>query len=50
VHIPDGQNQQLAVDTLRSFGAKDLEEADGTWQAGTWIDFDPTRPPRRIGA
>ena len=26
-------------------GRRDIERADGTWQAGEWIDFDPLKPP-----
>ncbi len=34
-----------AVNVLRAEGAHDIERADGTWQAGQWIDFDPLKPP-----
>jgi hypothetical protein len=34
-----------AVNVLRAEGAQDIERADGTWQAGQWIDFDPLKPP-----
>lgn len=34
-----------AVNALRAEGARDIERADGTWQAGEWIDFDPLKPP-----
>ncbi len=34
-----------AVNVLRAEGARDIERADGTWQAGEWIDFDPAKPP-----
>ncbi len=34
-----------AVNILRSAGAQDIERADGTWEAGHWIDFDPLKPP-----
>ncbi|HWZ71550.1 MAG TPA: hypothetical protein VN326_08745 [Casimicrobiaceae bacterium] len=34
-----------AVNVLRAQGAQDIERADGTWQAGRWIDFDPLKPP-----
>ncbi|MDQ6923987.1 MAG: hypothetical protein M3Z74_07415 [Pseudomonadota bacterium] len=33
-----------AVNVLRAEGAQDIERADGTWQAGEWIDFDPLKP------
>ena len=34
-----------AVNILRAAGAQDIERADGTWEAGRWIDFDPLKPP-----
>jgi hypothetical protein len=34
-----------AVNVLRAKGGQDIERADGTWQAGQWIDFDPLKPP-----
>jgi hypothetical protein len=34
-----------AVNVLRAKGAQDIERADGTWQGGQWIDFDPLKPP-----
>jgi hypothetical protein len=34
-----------AVNILRSEGAQDIERADGTWEDGHWIDFDPLKPP-----
>ena len=34
-----------AVNALRAKGAQDIERADGTWQDGQWIDFDPLKPP-----
>jgi hypothetical protein len=34
-----------AVNILREAGARDVERADGTWEASRWIDFDPLKPP-----
>jgi hypothetical protein len=34
-----------AANILRTEGARDVERADGTWQAGKWVDFDPLKPP-----
>jgi len=34
-----------AVNILRAAGAQDIERADGNWQGGQWIDFDPLKPP-----
>jgi hypothetical protein len=33
-----------AVNILRIAGARDIERADGTWEAGRWVDFDPLKP------
>jgi hypothetical protein len=33
-----------AVNILRSHAAQDIERADGTWQDGKWMDFDPLKP------
>lgn len=33
-----------AVNVLRAEGAHDIERADGTWQKGKWVDFDPLKP------
>jgi hypothetical protein len=37
-------NRVSAVNILRGLGARDIERADGAWQAGHWIDFDPLKP------
>lgn len=37
--------RQAARDALAGSGARDIEIANGTWQDGKWIDFDPTMPP-----
>jgi len=34
-----------AANILRTEGARDVERADGTWQGGKWVDFDPLKPP-----
>jgi hypothetical protein len=35
----------VAVNVLRSTGAQDIERADGTWEGGHWVDFDPLKAP-----
>jgi len=32
---------------LRAAGGVDVERANGRWQDGHWVDFDPLRPPDR---
>jgi hypothetical protein len=43
-----GEDEEVAVDLMREAGARMIERADGTWQGGRWIDFDPVRPPQVI--
>lgn len=40
--------EQTVVDVLRADGAEDLERANGEWQDGQWVDFDPLQPPRKL--
>lgn len=44
-HVVDVTQRTAAVEALRSAGALDIEHADGVWQAGKWVDFDPVRAP-----
>jgi len=32
---------------LRAAGGVDVERANGRWQDGHWVDFDPLQPPQR---
>jgi hypothetical protein len=34
-----------ALNILRKHGASDIERLEGTWENGTWKDFDPVAPP-----
>jgi hypothetical protein len=45
---PEYANRVLAVKTLRAAGARDIERAEGTWENGAWVDFDPLKPPRLV--
>jgi hypothetical protein len=42
VDAPQDAERARALEVLRQQGARDLEETEGTWQDGTWVDFDPT--------
>lgn len=44
----DGQDEGKAIDILRSFGAEDLERADGTIENGDWVDFDPAERQQQV--
>lgn len=36
-----------AIETLRRYGAHDIERTEGEWRAGDWKDFDPRVPSHR---
>ena len=42
VEAPLALERAFAADVLRQRGARDVEETEGTWQDGTWVDFNPT--------
>jgi hypothetical protein len=42
------EDEEVAVDLMREAGARMIERADGTWQNGHWLDFDPVKPPEVI--
>ncbi|MEQ1515398.1 MAG: hypothetical protein ABL931_02790, partial [Usitatibacteraceae bacterium] len=41
VRIARPASEKFVIGDLRSNGAQDLEEADGQWRDGDWIDFNP---------
>lgn len=45
-HVPES-NVALVTQLLREGGAEAVEQADGTWKDGQWIDFDPSMPPHQ---
>ncbi|MDQ3446218.1 MAG: hypothetical protein M3496_08610 [Pseudomonadota bacterium] len=46
----DPANEKNVIDTLSAAAVEDLELAQGDWQDGQWVDFDPLAPPHKIGA
>lgn len=36
--------ESRAIETLRRYGARDIERTEGEWRAGNWQDFDPRVP------
>ena len=44
----DPANERKVIDVLRAAGVEDLERAQGDWQDGQWVDFDPLAPPHKI--
>ena len=45
---PEYARRVIAANVLESMGAKDVERADGTWQMGKWVDFDPLQSPKLV--
>src|SRR5688572_25727023 len=46
VNTSDRIEQALVANALSELGAREIEIADGTWQAGKWVDFDPVSEPK----
>jgi hypothetical protein len=42
VQVADQANHGSIVGILRQAGAREVEQAEGTWRDGMWADFDPT--------
>ncbi|WP_232467675.1 hypothetical protein [Bordetella genomosp. 9] len=43
----DPSREAQACKVLRDAGGVDVERAQGRWQEGRWVDFDPLQPPDR---
>jgi hypothetical protein len=48
VHDADDTNRERVVAVLQENGARMIEEAQGRWVGGRWVDFDPVAPPHVI--
>jgi uncharacterized membrane protein len=48
IGVADQQDEDRALNVLRSLGAGDIERAQGTLVDGDWSDFDPVAPPALI--
>ena len=46
VHASDHIEQALVANALRKSDARQIELAEGDWQAGKWVDFDPVSDPK----
>ena len=46
----DSATEKTVIDLLTAAAVEDLERAQGDWQNGEWLDFDPLSPPHKIGA
>ncbi|HEX7646310.1 MAG TPA: hypothetical protein VF450_02745 [Noviherbaspirillum sp.] len=49
IAIDSHEQEDQAINLLRSLGAADVERAEGTIADGDWIDFDPVEPPVLVG-
>ena len=45
----DSFNERTVIEALTAAAAEDLERAQGEWQDGQWVDFDPLKPVQKIG-
>ncbi len=45
----DPANEQSVITVMTAAAVEDLERAQGDWQDGQWVDFDPLKPPHKIG-
>jgi hypothetical protein len=50
VHVQSSAQRELALGAFLAHGARSIEEADGEWNQGTWVDFNPVATPRWIVA
>lgn len=48
VRIAVPENEERVIATLRAEGAADIEQAEGKWLDGDWVDFDPVTVPRLV--
>jgi hypothetical protein len=48
VRADTDERERLAADVMRAQGARDIERAQGTWENGRWVDFDPVKGPEVI--
>lgn len=48
VRVAKPELRQGIIDSLKHFGAKDIESAQGAWENGEWVDFDPVAYPKLI--
>jgi hypothetical protein len=48
VNAGSGDREQDALRVLRECGANNIERAEGVWENGDWVDFDPNVEPQLI--
>jgi uncharacterized membrane protein len=48
IRVVNADNSNQIIERLRSYGAVDIERAQGKWVNGDWVDFDPVTPPQLV--
>ena len=48
IAVEDQDDEDHAVNLLRSMGLVEIERAEGTIENGDWVDFDPTATPHLL--
>jgi hypothetical protein len=46
VNVLSPAHREQVLATFKRHEARSIEEADGTWREGSWVDFDPVSAPR----
>ena len=50
VRIARPASEKFVISDLRISGAEDLEQAEGEWRDGDWVDFNPVQEPHLVAA
>lgn len=50
IRIARPASEKFVIGDLRNCGAEDIEQADGEWRDGDWVDFNPVQEPHLIAA
>jgi hypothetical protein len=48
VRIDRPENRSRVIEVFDRHGAKSIEEAEGEWRDGSWVDFDPVSTPHWV--
>ena len=48
VRVPTPEKRSLVLAALLRHHARSVEEAEGAWRDGIWVDFDPVSTPRWV--
>jgi hypothetical protein len=46
IRVDHPGTEPRAIETLKRYGARDIERTEGEWRAGEWKDFDPRIPAK----